>query len=122
MTAPSLWRRIGNTLAQTRRRSRICTIDLVDDGFVLTVRKRPRRVPWSDIVRIDAGIRDYVSSDELYFVMATAKLQLEIQELDDGFRLFELELFARWPQIREPIETMQRGNPHEPAFATVWRR
>ena len=122
MTAPSLWRRARNNLVQLRRRGRICTIDVSDDGFVLTVRKRERRMRWADIVRIDAGIRDFVTSDELYVVMAGATSEIELQELDDGFRQFEIALFARWPEIREPVERLQRGNPHEPHRETVWRR
>lgn len=122
MTAPSLPRRLRNTIAFSRRRARICSVDLTEDGFVLTVRKREQRMRWSDIVRIEAGIRDFLTSDELYVVLADGKRQIEVQEIDDGFRLFEVELFARWPSIRDPIERMQRGNLHEPHHEKLWTR
>jgi hypothetical protein len=121
MTAPSFWRRVRNTLNHSRRK-RMATIDLAPDGFLLTFRKRERRMRWADIDRIDAGIRDYFSFDGLYVVLFTAKTKLEIDELDDGFQPFENALFERWPQIRDDWNKLLIGNPREPQHATLWRR
>ena len=121
MTAPSLWRRIRNTLTRSRRRH-VATIDIVPDGFVFSWRKRERRVLWAEVSRIDAGIRDYLSFDGLYVVIFAGTKKLELDELDDGFRQFEAELFERWPQIREPWNKLLGANPHEPQYETLWQR
>lgn len=121
MTAPSLWRRTRNTLARSRRRH-TATIDVTEDGFVSTLKKRESRMRWADVSRIDAGMRDYLSFDALYVVMFAGKRQIEIDELDDGFRVFEHSLFERWPQIRDAWNKLLASNPHEPQHETLWRR
>lgn len=121
MTAPSLWRRIRNTLTNSRHR-RMATIDIDADGFVFTWKKRARRVRWDAIDRIDAGMRDFLNVDRLYVVIFAGALRLEIDELDDGFRQFENEILARWPQIRETWNKLLAADPHEPQHETLWRR
>jgi len=121
MTAPSLMRRARNTLLRPPSR-RHGVIDVVGEGFVLTVRKRERTVRWADITQIDAGIRDYLNFDGLYVHMFVVGVALEIDELDDGFRQFEAALFERWPQIRDPLNSLLAGNPHEPQHKMLWRR
>lgn len=120
MTAPSLLRRIRNTLAFSRKR--IATIDVNQDGFVLTLRKRENRMRWTDVTRIDAGVRDYLSFDGLFILMWAGTAKIELDELDDGFRQFENALFERWPQIRSTWNKLLAGNPHEPQYETLWRR
>jgi hypothetical protein len=121
MTAPSLWRRTRNTLRR-KRHKQIPTIDVNDDGFVFTFRKREDRMRWDEVTRIDAGMRDYLSFDALYVVMIAGKQEIEIDELDDGFRVFEQALFARWPEIRTAWNKLLASNPHEPQHLTLWRR
>lgn len=121
MTAPSLWRRTRNTLRR-KRHKQTPTIDVNDDGFVFSFRKRESRMRWAEVTRIDAGMRDYLSFDALYVVMFAGKREIEIDELDDGFRVFEHALFARWPGIREAWNKLLASNPHEPHHLTLWRR
>jgi len=121
MTAPSLWRRIRNTFFNPRRRH-IAAIDVTADGFVLSLRAREKPMRWADVTQIDAGVRDYLSYDALYVVMMAGAAAIEIQELDDGFRLFEHALVERWPHIREVLNRLLVSTPHEPQHETLWRR
>lgn len=121
MTAPSLLRRIVNTLTRSRRK-RIGTIDVSNDGFVFTFRRRETTIRWSEITRIDAGMRDYFSFDGLYVIVYAGAVKLELDELDDGFRQFESAVFERWPQTRERWNKLLATSPHQPQYETLWQR
>ncbi len=121
MTKPSLWRRIRNTVSRSRRKH-VATIDIAPDGFVFTWRGRRSGMLWTDVSRIDAGMRDFLTFDGLYVMIFAGPSKIEVDEFDDGFRQFENELFRRWPQIREPWHRLLGTSPHEPQYETLWQR
>jgi hypothetical protein len=117
---PSLLRRIGNSWRDRKKKS--ATIDIVADGFIYTKSRAAMTVRWDDITRIDAGLRDGISFDLLYTVLHTKETQHRIDELDDGFRLFENAVLDRWPALRERWVAMQCGPAHQPRYETLWQR
>ena len=117
---PSFWRRIRNSLSRSPHRRR-ATIDMTVDGFAFTIRRREHLVRWDEISRTDAGIRDYFTFDGLYLIIFAART-LELDELDDGFLQFENAIFARWPNIKDRVNRLLAGVPHEPHCETIWRR
>ena len=123
MTSPraSFWQRIVNTW-QHNRRKRGYAIDVTADGFVFTEKQRHTEMRWDHISRIDAGVRNCLTMDFLYVQIFTRQATVYIEELDDGFRLFELALFERWPQIRARWEALLKVQPHEARRETLWRR
>jgi len=120
VTTPSIWRRVRNTLSRSQRKRR-ATIDITNEGFILTLRTRESPMRWSDVTQIDVGVRDYLTYDTLYVLMFAGIQILELDELDDGFRQFENTLFERWPEIRGPWNALLSGNPREPKRETLWR-
>jgi hypothetical protein len=118
---PSLLRRIRNSWRQWRRGT-YCTLDLVPDGFVYTRNRVTIRVLWDDIVQIDVGVRDLLTTDLLYATLHTGSGTVTIDEIFDGFRQFENEAFERWPQIRERWTSFYKGPPRQPRQETLWRR
>ncbi len=123
MTAlrPSFWRRVRHSLARSPHRRR-ATIDMTDEGFIFTRRKRATTVRWADVTQIDAGMRDYFTFDGLYVVVHRGNRKVELDELDDGFLQFEDTMIQRWPHIRESLNRLQAGKLHEPQYETLWRR
>lgn len=123
MTAlpPSLWRRIVNTWRHNRRKSRY-VVDMTDDGFVFTARRRETRVRWDDVMRIDAGVRDCLTFDVVYFQIHSRTATIYIEELDEGFRQFEHTVLARWPEIRGAWEELQKAELFAAQHRTLWRR
>ncbi len=120
-SGPSLWRRIGNSWRQWRRGS-VGTLDLVPDGFVYTRNRATVRVLWNDIVQIDAGVRDLLTSDLFYVVLHAGSGAVAIDEIVDGYRQIEHEMFERWPQIRQRWTELYTGPPHQPRLETLWHR
>jgi hypothetical protein len=120
MTAPSLSRRVRNSLTRSPHR-RHATIDMTGDGFIFTRRKRETTVRWDDVTQIDAGMRDYFTFDGLYVVVHRGGKKIQLDELDDGFRQFEATMIQRWPQVREALNRLQAGKLHEPQYETLWR-
>ncbi len=118
---PSLWRRIVNNWRHSRRK-RGCAIDLAPEGFVFTLRWRETAMRWADITRIDAGIRDCLLFDIAYVELFAGDRRVLVEELDDGFRQFEIELFEHWPQIRAPWDALLKAGPREAQVETLWRR
>ncbi len=118
---PSLWRRIVNTWRHNRR-NRGYAIDLSADGFVFTIRRRKTPIRWSDITRIDIGLRDCLTFDVFYVEIFTDAASVFVEELDDGFRQFEFSLFQRWPQIRPQWETLLKADASRAQHHTVWQR
>jgi hypothetical protein len=121
MTAPSIWRRVRNTLRRPGRRH-IATIDVSDDGVVRSYRGREQKMRWAEVTRIDAGVRDYITFDALYVVMFAGEATIEFDELDDGFRHFESTVFHHWPQVKEAWNRLLAAPIHEPQHETLWRR
>ena len=121
MTAPSLWRRIRNTLTNPRRK-RAGAIDVTGEKFAFRLNKREAQMRWSDVTRIDAGMRDYLGFDGFYVDIFAGNEKVELDELDDGFRQFETTLFDRWPQIRSRWIELLGSTPHQPQHETLWRR
>jgi hypothetical protein len=123
MTAskPSLWRRIVNTRRHNRRK-RGCAIDLAPDGFVFTLRWRGTTMRWTDITRIDAGVRNCLAFDVAYVVLFAGNASVLIEESDDGFRQFEYALFEHWPQIRARWDAILKAPSFEVQHETLWRR
>jgi len=121
MTAPSLWRRIRNTLSNPRRK-RAGTVDVTPDKLLLRLNNREAELRWADIDRIDAGMRDYLGFDGFYVVLFARTQKLELDELDDGFRQLEVALFERWPQIRARWNALLGSLPHQPQHETLWQR
>ena len=122
MTAPrtSLWQRLVNTWRHNQRK-RGYAIDLVGSGFVFRERERHTEMRWEHVSRIDAGVRNCVSMDFLYVQIFTHQATVYIEELDDGFRQFEITLFERWPQIRPGWEALLKVPPREARHETLWR-
>lgn len=121
MLKPSLWRRIVNTWRHSRRKLSH-TIDLTPDGFVFSALGRETAMKWSDIDRIDAGVRDCLTYDVLYFQIYAGKTTVYIEELDDGFRQFENAVLEHWPQIRAKWEELSRAEAFQAQHHTLWRR
>lgn len=117
---PSLWRRIGNSLRERRRKSG--AIDLMADGFVFTRGGHKEQVWWDDVVQIDGGTRDTISIDLFFVEFHTAHGKIALDEYDDGFHPLENAVFARWPQIREGWIALQCGPLHQPQSVTLWQR
>jgi hypothetical protein len=116
----SLWQRFLNTWRHNQRK-RGYAIDLTGEGFVFRERQRHTEMRWEHIARIDAGVRNCVTMDYLYVQMFTHQATVYIEELDDGFRQFELALLERWPHIREPWEGLLKVPPHQARHETLWR-
>lgn len=121
MTRPSILRRIRNSLTRSPHKRR-ATIDISGAGFILTLRKREHRMRWAEVIRIDAGVRDYFTFDGLYVVLFGGNKRLEVDELDDGFRQFENALCDLWPGTKEKLNGLLARNPHEPQHETLWQR
>ena len=98
----------------------VSTLDLVPDGFEFTGGSRPVRVLWREIVRIDAGTRDYLTIDLFYVVIHTAQTSVAVDELADGFRQLEQEILDGWPHVRERWLALQAGPPRRPQLETLW--
>jgi hypothetical protein len=122
MTVPraSLWQRLVNTWQHNRRKHGYA-IDLTESGFVFRERQRHTEMRWEDISRIDAGVRNCIAMDFLYVQIFTHQATVYIEELDDGFRQFELTLFQRWPQIKPRWDALLKIGPHEAQHETLWR-
>ena len=98
------------------------TIDLLNDGFLLTQRKRKIEIRWDDVVQIDGGVVDTLSLDLLFVVFKTSTQSVTVDELHDGFRTFESAIFERWPTLREHWVQLQCGPLHQPKYETLWQR
>jgi hypothetical protein len=118
---PSLWRRLRNSLSAWPRGG-VETFDLIPDGFVFTRRNKPVQIFWSEIVQIDAGMRDYLTLDLFFAVIHTDREKVIIDELVDGFRLLEAGVFEHWPKTRDRWLALQGGPHHWPALETLWPR
>jgi hypothetical protein len=117
---PSLWRRIGNSW-RSRSKSQ-STVDVTPEGVAATEGRRTIEVRWNDIVRIDCGTRDTITMDVFFVVLHTASVRVTIDELADGFRVFENAMFEHWPQLREHWVALQCGPLHQPQYETLWQR
>jgi hypothetical protein len=120
---PSLFRRFVNSL-RAWPRGTFGTLDIIPNGFVFTRRNVPVQIFWKDVTRIDAGTRDYLTVDLFYVIVHTAVEadRVLIDEMIDGFRQFEQEVFNRWPRIRPRWLALQASPLHVPQFETLWRR
>lgn len=116
----SFWQRLVNTWRHNRRK-RGYAIDTLTDGFVFRAKQRHTEMKWDQITRIDAGVRCCLTMDYLYVQMFTHQATVYIEELDDGFRQFELALFERWPAMRARWDELLKVTPHEPKHETLWR-
>lgn len=119
-TQPSLWRRVRNSWRA--RGKKPGAVDPTPEGFVFTQKRRATPVRWDEVVRIDAGTRDYISIDLFFVVFHTSEARVTIDEFDDGFRFVEGSAFARWPDLRERWVALQCGPLHQPQYETLWRR
>ncbi len=117
---PSFWRRIGNSWRERGRKP--STVDVTPEGVAAKLGRRTTEIRWDDIVRIDCGTRDTVSMDVFFVVLRTASATITIDELADGFRVFEHAMFERWPQLRERWVALQCGPLHQPQYETLWQR
>ena len=117
---PSLWRRIKNSWSMRRRKPG--AVDVLADGFLLVKGRKKTDISWSDVVQIDGGICDTFSLDLLFVVFRTAGRTVRIDEVDDGFRVFESAVFERWPVIRDRWVALQCGPLHQPKYETLWQR
>jgi hypothetical protein len=117
---PSLWRRIGNSWRDRGRKPG--TVDVTPEGMAATVGRRKTEMRWNDIIRIDCGTRDTMSMDVFFVVLHTVSAKVTVDELADGFRVFEHAMFERWPQLRERWVALQCGPLHQPQFETLWQR
>jgi hypothetical protein len=117
---PSLWRRVLHSV-QAWPRSTFGTLDLIPDGFEFTERNAPMRILWSEITRIDAGMRDYLTVDLFFTVIHTAHETARIDELVDGFRHLETSVFAHWPEVRDRWLALQGTPHHQPQCETLWQ-
>ena len=117
---PSLWRRIANSWRDRSRK--LATVDVTAEGVTSTVGRRAAGMLWNDIIRIDCGTRDTITMDVFFVVLHTASAKVTIDELADGFRVFEHAMFERWPQLRERWVALQCGPLHQPQYETLWRR
>ena len=97
-------------------------VDLLTDGFLCTKGRRKTAIRWDDVVQIDGGICDTLSIDLLFAVFRTAGQTVRIDELDDGFRVFESAVFERWPTIRDRWVALQCGPLRQPKYETLWQR
>jgi hypothetical protein len=120
VSKPSLWRRIVNTWGARRKTNP--TIDVTEDGLRYAWRKRIVNMRWADIIRIEAGMKDCLTIDIFYVVVSDAKHSIVVDEFCDGFRLFEHALFERWPQMREPWNSLYKGPAFQPRVETLWQR
>ena len=117
----SLWQRIVNTWRHNRRK-RGYAIDMRPDGFIFTARRRATAMNWSDVTRIDIGLRACLTFDVFYVQIFTGNTSVYIEELDDGFRQFEFAMFERWPQIRPLWQELLKVGPSRAQHHTVWQR
>ena len=118
---PSVWRRFGNSWRHYRR-GFAGTFDLLPDGFIFTNHRKPVTIRWDEIVQIDAGVRDYLTIDVFFAVIHTARTNVEIDELVDGFRQMESYVLERWPNVKARWHELQSGAPHQPHYESLWRR
>lgn len=117
---PSLWRRIGNSWRA--RGGKLGTVDVTQEGLAATAGRRTKEMRWNDVVRIDCGTRDTVTMDVFFVVLHSASAKITVDELADGFRVFEHAMFEHWPQLRERWIALQCGPLHQPQFETLWQR
>ncbi len=117
---PSLWRRMGNSWRA--RGKKPGAVDVAADGIVFAQSRRRIQMRWDDVVQIDAGARDTLSIDLFFAVLHTRDAQATIDEFADGFRVLELAVFERWPQLRERWVALQCGPLHQPHYEILWRR
>jgi hypothetical protein len=116
----SFWQRLLNTWRHNRRK-RGYAIDMEADGFVFRARQRHTEMKWDRVTRVDAGVRCCLSMDYLYVQMFTHQATVYIEELDDGFRQFEIALFERWPAMRARWDGLLKAAPHVQTHETLWR-
>ena len=116
----SLLRRVRNSWSM--RGKKPGAVDLLTDGFLFTKGRRKTGIRWDDVVQIDGGICDTLSIDLLFAVFRTAGQTVRIDEVDDGFRVFEGAIFERWPMIRDRWVALQCGPLHQPKYETLWQR
>jgi hypothetical protein len=117
---PSLLRRIGNSWRDRSKKSG--TIDLLPDGFVFAQLRQTSTVRWDDLTQIDAGVRDGLALDLFFVIVHANGTKVRLDEIDDGFRLVEVAVLERWPQLRERWVALQCGPAHQPQYETLWRR
>jgi hypothetical protein len=117
---PSLLRRVRNSW-RLWRRGVYGTIDLIPDGFVYTRRGKAARILWNDVVRIDAGVLDLLTSDLVYVVVHTNSETFTIEEIVDGFRQLENATFEHWPDIQESWTALYKAPASQPRHETLLR-
>ncbi|HEY5048573.1 MAG TPA: hypothetical protein VII49_11200 [Rhizomicrobium sp.] len=118
---PSLSRRLLHSL-RAWPRGTAGTLDLLPDGFEYMRRRRPVRIRWDEIMRVDAGMRDYLTVDLFYTIIHTAREKIVVDELVDGFRQLEESVFQHWPHVRERWLALQGTPHHQPQCETLWQR
>jgi hypothetical protein len=109
-------------ILERRRKWQRPTIDIRDEHFIYTRRRKPLRVLWSDVSQIDAGVLAMVSGDLFYVALVVKGARLEIDEFADGFRLLENAIFARWPDVQAKWLELHKAHAHKDILVTLWKR
>lgn len=109
-------------ILERRRKWQHPTIDIHEDHFVFTRRRRPLRVLWSDVSQIDAGVLAMVSGDLFYVAVVVKGTRLEMDEFVDGFLPFENAIFVRWPEVKAKWHELHKAHAHKDILTTLWKR
>ncbi len=107
---------------ERRRKAERATVDLKGEEIVYTRRRRPQRMAWKDIVRIDAGVVALVSGDLFKVAIVSEKMRWEIDEFVDGFAALEAEIFKRFPSVHDKWLELHRAHAHRDILETLWKR
>ncbi|HEY0282481.1 MAG TPA: hypothetical protein VGC27_07650 [Rhizomicrobium sp.] len=78
---------------------------------------------WGAVRRIDVARAPTIGVEGFCVVLfGNNDESFAVHDVYDGFRTFQAEMFALWPQIKEEWTRIYRGPPDISERATLWKR
>ena len=101
-------------------------IEFFAGGF-RTVRisgKEERATHWSEVARINGGLKDLVTTDQVYFHLFSEQqpTQILITEDIEGVGEFQATIFHNWPEIEPAWRSIFARSPFGVHYLTIWER
>ena len=117
----SAFQRFAREIKQARKRKKAYeTVDVTADAIIFSTRKASDTLRWGDVNRISAGTHAMVSGEVFFVIVEGPGAALEIDEFVEGYSVFELALFERFPAIRAKITALQTSSSRDERLEVVW--
>lgn len=112
---------IREVMEPRRRRKDHAAIDVSEDGFVFTRRRKPASMKWDGVSEIAAGMRAIISGEIFYAVISGDGQRLEIDEFVEGFSNLETALFQHFPSVRARFTALQVEPAGDDRLEVLWK-